>query len=118
MHSHPHNDDHHGHSHAHSHSHGHHGRLGHMAQSKKQLWRVLVLCTVYMCAEAIGGFLSGSLALLADAGHMLVDATAVALGLFAIWISQKPATKAKTYGYYRAEILAALANGATLVAVS
>ncbi len=112
----------HGHSHGHDDHHGHgHGRLqrhGHMAQSRKQLWRVLFLSTIYMAAEAIGGWMSGSLALLADAGHMLVDATAVALGLFAIWIAQKPATDAKTYGYYRAEILAALVNGATLVVVS
>lgn len=116
MSNHPHNHGHDGHHR--DHSHGHHHGLGRGARNKTQLWRVLILSTIYMVCEATGGWLSGSLALLADAGHMLVDATAVGLGLFAIWIAQKPATHAKTYGYYRAEILAALANGATLVVVS
>ena len=71
-----------------------------------------------MVAEVIGGLLTNSLALLADAGHMLSDAGALTLSLFAIWIAQKPATSGHTYGYYRSEILAALVNGATLVAIS
>ena len=73
---------------------------------------------LYAAAEVVGGLLSGSLALLADAGHMLSDAGALALSLFAIWIARKPATSGHTYGYYRSEILAALVNGATLVAIS
>jgi cobalt-zinc-cadmium efflux system protein len=71
-----------------------------------------------MLAEIVGGYLSGSLALLADAGHMFSDAAALALGLFAAWISSRPPTPQHSYGYYRAEILAALANGATLVAIA
>jgi cobalt-zinc-cadmium efflux system protein len=79
---------------------------------------VLVLVAGYMLAELVGGLLTNSLALLADAGHMLSDAAALGLSVFAIWISQRPPTSKRTYGYYRTEILAALANGATLVAIS
>ncbi len=71
-----------------------------------------------MVAEIVGGFASGSLALLADAGHMALDAAAVALGLFAYWVSKRPPDQKKTFGYYRAEILAATANAATLVLVA
>ena len=105
-----------GHNHGHSHGHNHGGGYG--AENRKRLAIVLVLVTLYMVAEVVGGYLTGSLALLADAGHMLSDAAALALSLFAIWIARKPATPRHTYGYYRTEILAALANGATLVAVS
>jgi cobalt-zinc-cadmium efflux system protein len=79
---------------------------------------VLGLVSLYMLAEVVGGYLTNSLALLADAGHMLSDAGALALSLFALWIAQRPATSTHTYGFYRTEILAALANGATLVAIS
>lgn len=108
----------HGSGHAHSHSPGRTHGGGYGAQHRKRLAIVLVLVTVYMVAEVIGGLLTNSLALLADAGHMLSDAAALALSLFAIWIAQKPATPRHTYGYYRTEILAALVNGATLVAIS
>lgn len=106
----------HGHHHGHGHGHGHGGSYG--AQHRKRLAIVLVLVTLYMVAEVIGGLLTNSLALLADAGHMLSDAVALGLSLFAIWIAQKPATSRHTYGYYRTEILAALVNGATLVAIA
>jgi cobalt-zinc-cadmium efflux system protein len=81
---------------------------------------VLVLClaATYMAAEAVGGWLSNSLALLADAGHMLSDVAALALSLLAVWMASRPATTQRTFGYHRAEILAALANGALLLAVS
>ena len=82
--------------------------------NRKRLTLVLVLVTVYMIAEGLGGWWTNSLALLADAGHMLSDVAALALSLFAMWMAQKPATQQRTYGYYRAEILAALANAATL----
>ena len=88
------------------------------ARHRKRLAITLVLVSTYMVAEVVGGLLTNSLALLADAGHMLSDAAALALSLFAIWIAQKPATSKRTYGYYRTEILAALVNGATLVAIS
>jgi cobalt-zinc-cadmium efflux system protein len=70
-----------------------------------------------MFAEIVGGLLN-SLALLADAGHMFSDVAALGLSLFAVWISDRPAGSHRTYGFYRAEIIAALANGVTLVAVS
>lgn len=85
---------------------------------RKRLSLVLGLVTLYMIAEAVGGLWTNSLALLADAGHMLSDAAALALTLFAMWMAQKPATPQRTYGYYRAEILAALVNGAALIAIA
>ncbi len=97
------------------HSHGESGvgRRGH----RRRLAIVLALVSAYLVAEVVGGLLTNSLALLADAGHMLSDAAALALSLFAIWIAERPATPARTYGYYRTEILAALVNGATLIAI-
>lgn len=71
-----------------------------------------------MFAEAIGGWLTNSLALLADAGHMLTDVAALSLTLAAIWFASRPATPNKTYGYYRLEILAAFVNGIALVLLS
>jgi cobalt-zinc-cadmium efflux system protein len=76
------------------------------------------LVIAYMAAEVVGGLASNSLALLADAGHMLADAGALGLSLFAIWAAQQPTTAQRTFGYQRMEILAALANGAVLIAVS
>jgi len=76
------------------------------------------LVVAYMAAEVVGGLASNSLALLADAGHMLADAGALGLSLFAIWAAQRPATPQRTFGYHRMEILAALANGAVLIAIS
>lgn len=77
----------------------------------------LVLTAGYMVAEAIGGHLSGSLALLADAGHMLSDAASLALAVFAMWAASRPRTSRRTFGLQRTEILAALVNGATLLAI-
>jgi len=71
-----------------------------------------------MFAEAIGGWLTNSLALFADAGHMLTDVAALTLTLAAIWFAARPATPRKTYGYYRLEILAAFVNGIALVLIS
>jgi len=71
-----------------------------------------------MLAEAIVGFLTNSLALLSDAGHMLADVASLVLALLALWFAARPVTVRKTYGYYRMEILAALANGAALVVIS
>ena len=84
----------------------------------RRLAIVFVLTAGYMIAEFAGGLISGSLALLADAGHMLADVGGIGLSLMAIWVSRRPATVAKSYGYYRAEILAALLNGAILFAIS
>jgi cobalt-zinc-cadmium efflux system protein len=71
-----------------------------------------------MLAEFIGGWWTGSLALLADAGHMLSDVAALALSFFAIWLADRPSPAHRTFGYYRAEILAALANGIVLAVIS
>ena len=79
---------------------------------------VLVLTLVFMVVEAVGGWLSGSLALIADAGHMLTDAGALGLTLLSAWIALRPASQSKTYGYQRWEILAALINGAALFGVA
>jgi cobalt-zinc-cadmium efflux system protein len=86
--------------------------------NSRRLGIVLALTLVYMTIEIIGSLLANSLALLADAGHMLSDAGALGLSLLALWIAQIPATSSHTYGYYRTEILAALVNGAALIAVT
>src|SRR3954464_7546327 len=83
-----------------------------------RLWAVLGLTGAFMVLEAIGGWLSGSLALLADAGHMLTDVGALGLSLLTAWVAQRPADDAKTYGYLRWEILAALVNGAALFGIA
>jgi cobalt-zinc-cadmium efflux system protein len=79
---------------------------------------VLGLTLTFMVVEAIGGWLSGSLALIADAGHMLTDAGALGLSLLSAWIALRPANHSKTYGYQRWEILAALINGAALFGIA
>jgi cobalt-zinc-cadmium efflux system protein len=105
---------HHGHGHQHhGHSHADVGR-----ENSRRLAFTLVLQVAYLVAEVVGGYLANSLALLADAGHMLSDVGALALSLFAIWIARRPATDRRTYGWYRTEILAALANSATLISIS
>ena len=86
--------------------------------SRNALALALAITVVYAVAEVVGGLLTGSLALLADAVHMLSDNVALALALFAVWLADRPSTPARTFGYKRAEVLAALANGATLVALS
>lgn len=106
-------------AHAHHHDHFHDHTHTHEPQkSQRILLIVLALNIVYMLAEAIGGYVANSLALLSDAGHMLTDVAALALSLFAARFAMRPATPSKTYGYYRMEILAALANGVTLILIS
>jgi cobalt-zinc-cadmium efflux system protein len=86
--------------------------------NKRRLKIALALAAIYMLAEVAGGVLTGSLALLADAGHMLGDVGALALSLFALWIADRPSSTRFTFGYYRTEILAALVNGAALLAIA
>jgi cobalt-zinc-cadmium efflux system protein len=88
------------------------------ALQQRRLRGVLVITGTFMVVEAVGGWLSGSLALLADAGHMLTDVGALALSLLTGWIAQRPADDTKTYGYLRWEILAALVNGAALFGIA
>ena len=95
-----------------------HARATAGARSWRRLALTLALTGVTMLVEMAGGFWTGSLALLADAAHMLTDAAGLALALFAIWIAHRPPTPAKTYGYYRAEILAALVNALILLVVA
>jgi cobalt-zinc-cadmium efflux system protein len=105
-----------GHRHAHG-AHAHtHDALS--ARGRRRLLLVLVLTAVYMLAEAAGGWVTGSLALLADAGHMFADVAAIALALVAARFASRPASPTKTFGYYRLEILAAFTNGVALAAVS
>ena len=84
----------------------------------RQLVIVLGLTTSYLFVEVIGGLITGSLALIADAGHMLTDVAGVSMALLAIWFGSRLATVEKTYGYYRLEILAAIANGVLLFGVA
>jgi len=113
----------HGHDHAH---HRHHFRYGHGdplataqrdASGSRLLW-VLVVTAVFMVAEVVGGLISNSLALLADAGHMFTDVAALGLSVFAMRLAKAPPTAKRTFGYVRLEILAALVNGAALLVIS
>src|SRR4029453_10912493 len=88
------------------------------ARSRPVLALTLTLTCAFMLVELVAGFWTGSLALPAAAGHMLPDARAPGLALSATWIAARPPTPAKTYGYYRAEILAALVNALLLLVVS
>jgi len=94
----------------HEHTHG--------TSSSRALGLTLALVAAYTVVEVVGGVLTGSLALLADAGHMLSDTGSIAIALLAIWLARRPATAQRSFGYKRAEILAALVNGVTLVAIS
>ncbi|MFE3452190.1 cation diffusion facilitator family transporter [Nonomuraea sp. NPDC059194] len=97
--------------------HGHgHATAG--AQHRKRLIIVLPLTLSVLVVQVIGAIMSGSLALLADAGHMATDAAGIALALFAIWVAGKPASSRRTFGYQRAEILAAAVNAVLLLALS
>jgi len=105
------------HHHAHPHEHAH-DRAGTRAAVSARLTWVLALTATFMVAEAVGGVLSGSLALLADAGHMLADVAALSLSVLAIRLARRPANTKRTFGYVRLEILAALVNGATLLVIA
>ena len=102
---------------AHGHAHGAGCAHDHAGDSRRLRW-ALALTAAFLVAEVVGGFVSNSLALLADAGHMLTDTAALALSLFVVWFSRQPATPARSFGYLRWEILAALINGSVLLVVS
>jgi hypothetical protein len=104
-------------SHAHGHGHGH-SHVDVREQSRSRMIGALIMLALFMVVEAITGFTCGSLALLADAGHMLGDVAGLSLALLAIWFSSKPATPGNTYGYYRSEILAGFLNSLALVGIS
>ena len=98
-----------GHNHDHGHTH---------AANKKSLLISFILITAFMIVEAIGGFLTNSLALLSDAGHMLSDAISLGVAFFAFTLGERVANYSKTFGYRRFEILAAVFNGVTLVIIA
>jgi len=104
------------HDHHHDHGHGHHHHAAGVAE--RSLILALVVTASFMLVEATVGFLSGSLALLADAGHMLADAGALALALVAQRLAGQPRTELRTYGMRRAEVLAAFVNGMALAGVA
>ena len=112
-----HNDEH-DHDHGDDHGHDHnHAPMVTLSSESRVLW-VMILTGGFMFVEAVGGVLSGSLALLADASHMLTDTAALSLSWFAFRIARKPADPKRSFGYHRFQILAAFANGLTLFAIA
>lgn len=108
------------HDHAHSHSHGHshgHGHAHGAALNERRTFWAMVLIAGFMIVEVVGGVISGSLALLADAAHMLTDAASLLLAWTAFRISRRPENPQKTFGYYRFEVIAAFVNGLALLAL-
>lgn len=96
------------------HDHRHHART----DDSRRMWIVLALNTLMFAAAVIGGIVFDSLALLADGGHVLADISAIGLALLAAWMAARPPSPQRTFGFRRGEILAALFNGFTLVAVA
>src|SRR5919197_4768973 len=88
------------------------------AATGSRLLVVLIATAAYLVAEVVGGLLTGSLALLADSGHLLTDVLGLAMALAAIRFARRPATPSRTYGFYRAEILAALVNSVVLMGIA
>jgi cobalt-zinc-cadmium efflux system protein len=115
-HHHHHGHVHHGHDH---HGHHHHHHFDEVREgNKKGLFIALIITTGIMLLEFFGGLITNSLALLSDSGHMLSDASSLALSLVAFWFATRPASPKKTYGFYRFEILAALFNAVTLFVIA
>jgi len=104
------------HDHRQMHHHHHHADAK-SQDGQRRVLQAMVLTGTFMLVEVAGGLISGSLALLADAGHMLTDTAALALAWFAFRISRKPADDARSYGYHRMQVLAAFLNGATLLVI-
>jgi cobalt-zinc-cadmium efflux system protein len=104
--------------HGHSHGFGAHALEARREDSRRRLEVALGINLVLLVAEAVGGVVTGSLAVLADAGHLLSDVGSIVLALIAARLAARPASSRRTFGYQRSEVLAALANGLTLVAVS
>ena len=96
----------------------HHHHHHHRVDDSRRMWIVLAINVAMLVAGIVGGLVFDSLALLADAGHVLTDIGAIALALFAAWMAARPSGPQQTFGYRRTEIFAALVNGMTLVAVS
>ncbi|MFU8927345.1 cation diffusion facilitator family transporter [Acinetobacter puyangensis] len=101
----------------HSHDHDQHDH-SHIPANKKVLIISFLLISIFMLVEFVGGYLTNSLALISDAGHMLSDSVALGIALAAVFIGQKNSNTQKSFGYQRFEILAAALNGITLVAIA
>ena len=106
------------HDHAHHHHARHEGDRAAHGRRARALGLALAVTAGFTAVEAVAGLLTGSLALLADAGHMLSDNVALALALGAIWLASRPPTAGRSFGFRRAEIIAALVNGVGLVAIA
>jgi cobalt-zinc-cadmium efflux system protein len=113
-----HDHDHAGGGHGHSHGFGAHALEARREDSRRRLVVALGINIILLVAEAVGGILTGSLAVLADAGHLLSDVGSIVLALIAARLAARPASGRRTFGYQRSEVLAALANGLLLVVVS
>src|SRR5579859_7420155 len=108
---------HHGHDHSHGHHHGHgHSHGAGVADERRIGWAVIIFA--FMLIEAAGGLYSGSLALLADAGHMVSDAAALGMSWAALRIGRRPADQHRSYGYQRLEVLVAFVNGCSLFVIA
>lgn len=103
---------------SHAHKHHHHGATHAHGGGARAMLIALLITLGVMALEIVGSIITGSLALLADAGHMLTDVAALSLSLGAAWLQRRPATTQRTFGFHRAEILAALINGLSLLALS
>src|ERR1700678_1940670 len=112
----------HAHDHDHEHqygdSHGHHGHAHGRGASESALLWALWITAGFMIAEAIGGWLAGSLALIADAAHMLADAGALAMSYGAVRAARRPVSDVMSYGHHRWQVLAAFVNGLALLLLS
>ncbi len=123
-HDHDHDHQHHNHGDGHDHGHGHDHSHGHAhtatvtADSERRILLVLLMTASLMVVEVVGGVLSGSLALLADAGHMLTDAAALALAWLAFRLGRRPSDRRRSFGYHRLQVLAAFVNGLSLFLLS
>lgn len=84
------------------------------ANSRRSLWTALALIASFMLVEIVGGVIANSLSLLADAAHMITDAAAISLALFAMWIASRPESSSRTFGFYRTEVIAALLNALSM----
>ncbi|MBB3263498.1 cobalt-zinc-cadmium efflux system protein [Azospirillum sp. OGB3] len=117
-HDHEHHDHDHHHGHGHEHGHGHSHTATVTADSERRILLVLLMTASLMVVEVVGGVLSGSLALLADAGHMLTDAAALALAWLAFRLGRRPSDRRRSFGYHRLQVLAAFVNGLSLFLLS
>jgi cobalt-zinc-cadmium efflux system protein len=107
----------HRHDHGHGRHHHGHGHLHGAGDNERRIFWVMWLTAAFTAVEAVGGLYAGSLALLADAGHMATDAAALALAWYAFRVARRPADERRSFGYHRAQVLAAFVNGGVLVVV-